>query len=195
MSLVKMLLNLLLHVTVVLNIRGGAAFISRAPRCLVPISGASSKQNLSGPSKFLLHYSSSDSDIGGHTGTDEGISTTTVASQAALIAGTTIGGGFLALPTATAPCGAAPAALGLIGVWFFLLGGALSLSIAIFMMKRNALQAGGKKSIEKTDISIFSLISECFGSVAGIVGGLLFLLIVKVTFVAQWVCCWRQLFH
>ena len=53
------------------------------------------------------------------------------------------------------------------------------------MMKGNAGQAGGKRSIEETDISIFSLISECFGSVAGFVGGLLFLLIVKVTFVAQ----------
>ena len=120
--------------------------------------------------------------------------TTTVLSQAALIAGTTIGGGFLALPSATAPCGAAPAALGLIGVWFFLLGGALSLSNAIFMMKQASCinideqEVGdGERLITKNeqDISIFSLIRECFGDVAGFFGGILFLLLINVTLIAQ----------
>ena len=66
-------------------------------------------------------------------------SETSVASQAALIAGTTVGGGFLALPAATAPCGAGPAALGLLGTWLFLLGCALSLSNAIFAMRRGMM--------------------------------------------------------
>ena len=120
--------------------------------------------------------------------------TTTILSQSALIAGTTIGGGFLALPTATAPCGQIPATLGLICVWLFLLGGALSLSNAIFMMKQASCTnideqevGDGERLITKNeeDISIFSLIRECFGDVAGFFGGILFLLLIKVTLIAQ----------
>jgi amino acid permease len=116
---------------------------------------------------------------------------TTVASQAALIAGTTIGGGFLALPAATAPCGALPSALGLIAVWIYLLGCSLSFANAIFLMKGSSILT---KDIEKTtrnedkddcEISIFSLVRECFGNTAGFASGLLFLLLTKATLVAQ----------
>jgi len=110
-------------------------------------------------------------------------STSTVLSQAALIAGTTIGGGFLALPTATAPCGALPSTIGLIGVWFFLLGGALSLSNSIFLQKEQHNIDGYREKAE--DISLFSLIRDCFGNISGLVGGLLFLLLIKVTLIAQ----------
>ena len=41
-------------------------------------------------------------------------------SAAALVAGTAIGGGFLALPYTTAPAGAAPSACVLVGCWFLL---------------------------------------------------------------------------
>jgi len=114
---------------------------------------------------------------------DNDESTSTVLSQAALIAGTTIGGGFLALPTATAPCGALPSTIGLIGVWFFLLSGALSLSNSIFLQKEQHNIDGYKKKTE--DISLFSLIRDCFGNISGLVGGLLFLLLIKVTLIAQ----------
>jgi len=110
-------------------------------------------------------------------------STSTVRSQAALIAGTTIGGGFLALPTATAPCGALPSTIGLIGVWFFLLGGALSLSNSIFILKDQQDLDGYQKKTK--DISLFSLIRDCFGDVAGVIGGLVFILLIKVTLIAQ----------
>ena len=110
-------------------------------------------------------------------------STSTILSQAALIAGTTIGGGFLALPTATAPCGALPSTIGLIGVWFFLLGGALSLSNSIFILKEKHKTDGYQKKAE--DISLFSLIRDCFGNVAGVIGGLVFILLIKVTLIAQ----------
>jgi len=49
------------------------------------------------------------------------ISATPVFSQACLVAGTTIGGGFLALPLATAPLGAVPATVGLVLTWLVLL--------------------------------------------------------------------------
>ena len=107
---------------------------------------------------------------------------TSTLSQAALIAGTTIGGGFLALPTATAPCGALPSTIGLIGVWFFLLGGALSLSNSIFILKDQQDLDGYQKT---KDISLFSLIRDCFGDVAGVIGGLVFILLIKVTLIAQ----------
>jgi len=110
-------------------------------------------------------------------------STSTILSQAALIAGTTIGGGFLALPTATAPCGALPSTIGLIGVWFFLLGGALSLSNSIFILKDQQDLDGYQKKTK--DISLFSLIRDCFGDVAGVIGGLVFILLIKVTLIAQ----------
>lgn len=119
----------------------------------------------------------------GYSSSSSTTSTSTVASQAALIAGTTIGGGFLALPAATAPCGAAPAALCLIGVWLYLLGGAFSLTNAIFMMKQNNGQQAGDAM--QGEISVFSLVRECFGRVAGVLCGLLFLLLVKVTLIAQ----------
>eukprot|EP00956_Cyclotella_meneghiniana_P015139 scaffold22975_cov66-Cyclotella_meneghiniana.AAC.1 len=107
---------------------------------------------------------------------------TTVVSQAALIAGTTIGGGFLALPAATAPCGAVPASIGLLCVWFFLLCGALSLSDAIFTVKRHQTQ---HVLTPIDDISLFSLVRHCFGSTCGGLVGLLFLLLINVTLVAQ----------
>ena len=114
---------------------------------------------------------------------DNDESFSTVLSQVALIAGTTIGGGFLALPTATAPCGALPSTIGLIGVWFFLLGGALSLSNSIFILKEKHKTDGYQKKAE--DISLFSLIRDCFGNITGVVGGLVFLILIKVTLIAQ----------
>lgn len=113
---------------------------------------------------------------------------TTVSSQAALIAGTTIGGGFLALPAATAPGGFLPSALGLVAVWTYLLGCSLSFANAIFMMKDGNSRTEGKHANNTNDdeeISIFSLVRECFGNTAGVVTGLLFLLLIKATLVAQ----------
>ena len=127
--------------------------------------------------------------------------TTTVKSQAALIAGTAIGGGFLALPAATAPCGAGPSALGLCGVWLFLLGGSLSLSNAIFGMKRrrskstkmlnahhmpNQLDDGQDDDASPSFTpSLSSLIRECYGNTAGLITGLAFLSLIILTLVAQ----------
>ena len=71
-------------------------------------------------------------------------------------------------------------------MWLFLLGGALSLSNAIFIMKRrNNIDESMSGIEEEQDISLFSLIRECFGNTAGFLGGLLFLLLIKVTLIAQ----------
>ena len=104
------------------------------------------------------------------------------ASSAALIAGTTIGGGFLALPSATAPLGAAPSVLGLSGVWLFLLGTSFSMVDSIFMLNKKNM---GASDSMVGNISIFSLVRECFGNAAGTLAGIVFLLLVNVTLVAQ----------
>ena len=104
------------------------------------------------------------------------------ASSAALIAGTTIGGGFLALPSATAPLGAAPSVLGLSGVWLFLLGTSFSMVDSIFMLNKKNM---GASDSMVGNISIFSLVRECFGDAAGTLAGMVFLLLVNVTLVAQ----------
>ncbi|KAL9184103.1 hypothetical protein ACHAXT_002189 [Thalassiosira profunda] len=183
-----MLVKLLERAVLATTIGGGVAFSTGAPRLCIRCGAhrPSPKDTLPSSARVLMHQSApNDGSHHGEHPSNVAESSSTVASQAALIAGTTIGGGFLALPAATAPCGAAPAALGLVGVWLFLLGGALSLSNSIFMLKRSY----GKDEIETRDanseVSIFSLIKECFGSTAGILGGLVFLLLVKVTLVAQ----------
>lgn len=104
-----------------------------------------------------------------------------VVSSAALIAGTTIGGGFLALPSATAPLGAAPSVLGLSVVWLFLLGTSFSMVDSIFMLNKN--MAASDSTVR--NLSIFSLVKECFGDAAGTLAGMVFLLLVNVTLVAQ----------
>jgi amino acid permease len=107
---------------------------------------------------------------------------TTVFSQACLVAGTTIGGGFLALPTATAPLGALPATIGLSGTWIYLLGCALSLSDSFYMLLRsdNTSRGNGEEGL-----SIFTISKACFGNIAGVVSSALFLTLVYATLIAQ----------
>jgi amino acid permease len=111
-------------------------------------------------------------------------SSTTVFSQAALIAGTTIGGGFLALPSVTAPCGAKPAVIGLAATWIYLLGCALSLSNTIFML-HSSREGGGDENDDCKELSMLSVARVCFGSLAGYVVSFLFLVLVEATLVAQ----------
>lgn len=91
------------------------------------------------------------------------------------------------MPAATAPCGFFPSALGLVGVWTYLLGCSLSFANAIFLMKKNRTNATtyDDKSDGDDTISIFSLVRQCFGNTAGVLTGLLFLLLIKTTLVAQ----------
>ena len=101
---------------------------------------------------------------------------TTIFSQACLIAGTTIGGGFLALPTATAPLGAVPATCGLTLTWLYLLGASLSLRDTFFMLS---------EEMKDNELSLFRIVKECFGSVAALCVSGLFLMLVYATLVAQ----------
>ena len=100
-------------------------------------------------------------------------------SSAALIAGTTVGGGFLALPTVTSPVGALPACLCLVLCWTYLTGCALSLSKAIFLLSAQ----DGFQHIEK--LSIFGVAKISFGDRAGFLAAALYLILMLATLVAQ----------
>ena len=135
-----------------------------------------------------------------------------ILSQAALIAGTTIGGGFLALPSATAPAGFFAASTGLIASWAYLLACALSLTETIFMIKGikdkewsvNSKQAeleerDSDSTVSSEDsnedspvqeqemrrLSMFSIVKKCLGSAAGTAAGGVFLVLMMATLVAQ----------
>jgi len=107
-----------------------------------------------------------------------------VLSCALLIAGTTIGGGFLALPRATAPCGFLPAVLGLSMSWLYLLVGALFVAESC-IKTREQLMTGGEGDYDS--VSIFRVANEAFGGsqVANAFVGICFAILILATMIAQ----------
>eukprot|EP00930_Biecheleria_cincta_P019183 TRINITY_DN14710_c0_g1_i1.p1 TRINITY_DN14710_c0_g1~~TRINITY_DN14710_c0_g1_i1.p1 ORF type:complete len:526 (+),score=51.91 TRINITY_DN14710_c0_g1_i1:109-1686(+) len=69
----------------------------------------------------------------------------------AIIAGTCIGGGFLALPTVTAPVGFLPSTAALVGVWVFLVLTGISYAEACIRIS-NASQAAGTEARDDSDL-------------------------------------------
>jgi len=106
----------------------------------------------------------------------------TVLGSSLLVAGTTIGGGFLALPKATAPAGLLPSSLGLLVSWLFLLSSALSLADATIITKE--LRGPDNKKNER-EVSIFSVCSAAFGQRIARVAALCFFVLMVSTLVAQ----------
>lgn len=110
----------------------------------------------------------------------------TVLSSSLLIAGTTIGGGFLALPRATAPIGFFPAALGLLLSWFYLLSSAFSLVDATLLTKRRVSEMNDKTPIESQQtVSVFRIARIAFGTSAAKAIGITFSILMVSTLVAQ----------
>eukprot|EP01035_Chromulina_nebulosa_P031784 gene31784-42391_t len=123
-----------------------------------------------------------------------------ILSSISLIAGTTIGGGFLALPAVTAPVGAFPACVCLIVCWAYLTGCALSLSSIIFQLgdssgfnvSNNGEPNGDNGSISDgsnleadMEFSIFRVAKRTFGTTAGTVAAGLYIILMLSTLVAQ----------
>ena len=100
---------------------------------------------------------------------------TTVFSQASLIAGTTIGGGFMALPAVTAPVGGASSALGLGLTWGYLLWAALSLNSVIFRLRDSSDEP----------LSIMSVVEKSMGPVVASSAAISFQVLILATMVAQ----------
>lgn len=86
-----------------------------------------------------------------------------VASCAALVAGTTIGAGALALPAATAACGFAPSAAALLVGWVLMASSALLLAEATV----NIARASGR-----ADVGLAAATSHTLGAEAGACAGL-----------------------
>ena len=111
---------------------------------------------------------STTSDDGTPTRTDE-------LGATALLVGTAIGGGFLALPYTTAPSGGIPSAAVLTGCWAWLLTEALLISDLVI--------DGGNNGTEP--ISFASLGREAFGEAGGFAVSATFVVLMVTTLVSQ----------
>ena len=103
------------------------------------------------------------------------------AGACALLVGTAIGGGFLALPYATAPAGALPSAAVLTGCWAWLL--AESLLIAELVMEASAERSRAGNS--SAPVSFASLGYDAFGEAGGGAVSLTFIILMITTMVSQ----------
>ena len=103
------------------------------------------------------------------------------AGACALLVGTAIGGGFLALPYATAPAGALPSAAVLTGCWAWLL--AESLLIAELVMEASAERSRAGNS--SAPVSFASLGYDAFGEAGGGAVSLTFIILMITTRVSQ----------
>ena len=127
----------------------------------------------------------------------------TVLGAASIIAGTSIGGGFLALPFATAPAGFAPSALALCASWVFLVSCGLALTeVTLARMQKLELEPTETTSYwppttyafhvykaaeenENQEVSVFSVAEEAGGKSLALAAGLLFSLRCLFTLSAQ----------
>lgn len=95
-----------------------------------------------------------------------------------IIAGTAIGGGFLALPSVTAPIGYGPTSLGLILIWIFLTLSAHAFieaaGLAADIRSHRQPTNGEKIDLNRGKSTISSIIMEAFGKRWGIVAGVAF---------------------
>lgn len=119
----------------------------------------------------------------------ENIAIPSVFDCAAIIAGTTIGGGFLALPSATAPAGMLPSAFALGLSWLYLLLTSFSMIRSIFQIRR----LNAHHSSQYKPVSLFRISKEAFGSFPTIIVGVFFLSLMTSTLVAQ-LCKFGSLF-
>ena len=154
---------------------------------------------LCGRKKYAFHLlSKTNSNEGSVSGPHIPRNEISIFSCISLIAGTTIGGGFLALPAVTAPVGAFPACVCLIVCWAYLTGCALSLSSVIFQLSASSGTSnnGEKNNCDESiseghnleadiEFSIFRVAKRTFGNTAGAVAAGLYVVLMLSTLVAQ----------
>lgn len=100
---------------------------------------------------------------------------------ASIIAGTAVGGSFLALPSVTAPIGYVPVALGLTGSWIFLVLSAIAFVEAAGLAAESRAREAAVASATDEDggeggTSIASVVRAAFGRKLGYITGVAFLL-------------------
>lgn len=91
-----------------------------------------------------------------------------VLSSAALVAGTTIGAGILALPAVTLPAGVLPSTVVMVGVWLYMLASGLLVAEA-------NLQAMGESG--RADIGLLTTIQQTLGRSGAIAAGVVYVFI------------------
>ena len=112
--------------------------------------------------------------------TSKGSINHSVFSSSCLIAGTTIGGGFLALPYTTRPLGFIPACLGLLLAWIYVTFSSLSLTKLIFHIKKQ-----GENNENTNNLSIFTITKYFGGPKVSYLASLLFAVLMVTTLIAQ----------
>ena len=100
-----------------------------------------------------------------------------IVNAACLVAGTTIGGGFLALPSVVAPSGFYPSATTLIGVWIYFLAQAFILVECINRTKKN--------SCGESPPGVAAAAKSVFGSKGEIAVGIILTILIEATLVSQ----------
>lgn len=112
-----------------------------------------------------------------------------ILSASFLITGTTVGGGFLALPSVVKPIGFLPSAYGLFGVWSYLL---LESFIVVDCLREhhlNQVVKADNSSLSSSSPTEYSGIAKVASSVFGIYGerfvSFLLVLVVEATLVSQ----------
>jgi len=98
-------------------------------------------------------------------------------NAAFLVAGTTIGGGFLALPSVVSPSGFYPSAIALIGVWGFFLAQSFVLVECINRTKYDSKDA--------TPPGVAGAANSVFGKKGEIAIGILLTILIEATLVSQ----------
>ena len=98
-----------------------------------------------------------------------------LAGASALLVGTAIGGGFLALPHVTSPSGALPSSVVLVICWIWLLLEALLISDLVIDASANASEP----------VSFGSLSQDAFGDVGGVAVSSTFVVLMATTMVSQ----------
>lgn len=100
-----------------------------------------------------------------------------IINAALLVSGTTIGGGFLALPAVVSPSGFLPSAVTLIGVWVFFLAQSF---ILVECITRAKYENGGQP-----DQSIAATAKSIFGTKGEVFFGALLAILIQATLVSQ----------
>ena len=93
-----------------------------------------------------------------------------------LIAGTTVGGGFLALPYVVAPAGFAPSAVTLCGIWLYF----IAQSMVVVELLCNVSASTGRSGVGITAVA-----GDVFGQLGRVVITMLIVVLTKATIVSQ----------
>ena len=100
---------------------------------------------------------------------------TTTTDAAAILAGTAIGGGFLALPAVTSPLGFLPSVAALTGIWLFLaLAGVCYAEATAAVLAAEQAASPAAAGDEAPVVSVLSITRATFGNRASIVCSLAF---------------------